>query len=88
LVDLLSQVDVFACHTPGIMCSEHHIDPIVDIAPFGMMIEFLSEQGNLRHKSKRLPKVTKSDPALKRSASIRCGTSLLPTGVKRLASGI
>ena len=38
--------------TAGIMGREADLDAIIDIAPFGMMIELLGDVGNLRHPGK------------------------------------
>src|SRR5690606_16004621 len=51
-VHLARQLEIQRRQAPGVMCVQPHLDRLVDIGPVGMLIHFLSDQGNLRPEGK------------------------------------
>src|ERR1700722_4013499 len=53
LVHRLREFHVELGHAAGVMGRERHFDGLVDVEPFGVMIEFLGDQRGASHKAER-----------------------------------
>src|SRR5262245_431304 len=53
----LGQLDVAIGHAAGIVGRQRHLDPVVDVEPFRMMVEFLRDQRRARHEAEGFAEV-------------------------------
>src|ERR1700674_529906 len=52
-VHRLRELDVELGHAAGIVSRERHLDGLVDVEPFGMVVELLGHQGGAGHEAER-----------------------------------
>jgi hypothetical protein len=50
--------------------TEHDIDTTITITPVGMVVEFFTDLGHLRHKGEGLPEIVESKGTLQRTSML------------------
>ena len=60
----MGKIEVLFSNPSSVVCCQLNRDPVVNVAPFRMMVAALSDKCHLRHQTKSLLKVAEGEGAL------------------------